>query len=151
MVLPPKSYASRNVLMIDGAVYHQIGKPIRITSCSAIGASQSASSGRDDGSSISTLLRLFLSIQSRSACVYGTFGRISYRSAPIASASTDAAFSVTPLALNHATNVLLIPVSSFVHLTFLRAVCGCLPAQTHRQTAPDRSLRPVSSPPAVLA
>jgi hypothetical protein len=54
--------------------------------------------GRDDLSFISTLLRLFLFYQSRSALVYGVSGTISNRSLPVADANLCASFFVAPLA-----------------------------------------------------
>ena len=53
---------------------------------------------------ISILLRLFLSIQFKSASVYATSGLISNKSAPAASASFSATFFVTPLAEKYVTN-----------------------------------------------
>ena len=55
--------------MMVGAVYHQMGKPRKMTLCPAMGASVSARAGREFLSFISTLLREPLSIQFRSARV----------------------------------------------------------------------------------
>ena len=83
--------------MIVGATYHQIGKPTKITSYSSIFVQVSAISGRDEASFISIVLRLFLSIQFKSAAVYGIFGLISYSSLSINEAIRWPTFLVTPL------------------------------------------------------
>ena len=98
IVLPEKSALSRKVLIIVGATYHQMGKPRKITSYPAISAHSHEIAGRLLLSLISTELRDFLFVQSRSAGVYGVSGLISYISAPAASASCFAAPAVTPLA-----------------------------------------------------
>ena len=84
MVLPEKSWLSRNVLMIFGATYHHIGNPTNTLSYASMLPSFSAMAGREAGSFISMVLRLVLSLQSRSALVYGVFGlsRISQRWLP---------------------------------------------------------------------
>ena len=68
-VLPDRSQDSTKVLMMWGATYHQMGKPRNTVSYSAIFSGRRAISGREAGSFISMVLRLFLSIQSRSALV----------------------------------------------------------------------------------
>src|SRR5699024_8890483 len=95
-----------------GAVYHQIGKPTNTVSYASIFSTRFAMAGREDGSFISIVLRLFLSIQFRSARLYGISGLISYKSAPAAFANASATFAVTPLAEKNATNLLLIHPSS---------------------------------------
>ena len=55
--------------MIVGATYHHTGKPTNTTPYCAMFSTLSAMAGREDGSRISTLLLLFLSVQSRSAAV----------------------------------------------------------------------------------
>ena len=95
-------------MTIVGATYHQMGKPRYTTSYSAIDAHFSAMAGRDEASFISSVLRERLSIQSRSAAVYGTAGFISNISAPTASATACAAFAVVPVGEKYATSFLLI-------------------------------------------
>ena len=67
--LPEKSPPSRNVSTIVGATYHQIGKPTKTVSYAPRSSGMPVMAGRDFGSFISTLLRLCLSIQLRSALV----------------------------------------------------------------------------------
>ena len=81
-----------------GSTYHHTGKPTNTVSYCAMSCTGSAIAGRLAGSFISTVLRLFLSIQFKSADVYGSAGRISYRSAPMDSAISFATRAVTPLA-----------------------------------------------------
>ena len=69
MVFPAKSWLSRNVLIIVGAVYHQIGKPSSTVSYSWRFTGWSARAGREFLSRISRELREFLSRQLRSAAV----------------------------------------------------------------------------------
>ena len=68
-VLPVKSYSSMNVSMMEGSRYHHTGKPTNTTSYRAMSATREAISGRALLSFISTLLRLCLSCQFRSARV----------------------------------------------------------------------------------
>ena len=98
-VFPVKSYASMKVSMIDGSRYHQIGKPTKTTSYCAMFSTRVPIAGRALRSFISRVLRLFLSIQFRSAFVYGTSAAISYRSAPVTAASFSDSAAVVPLAL----------------------------------------------------
>ena len=81
-----------------GSTYHHTGKPTNTVSYAAMSGAPPAIAGRQSGSFISSVLRLFLFVQSRSAVVYGFSGLISYRSPPTASAISFAAFAVTPLA-----------------------------------------------------
>ena len=83
--------------MMRGATYHQIGNPTNTTSYSAILGTAAAMAGLAFGSFISSVLRLFWSIQFRSAAEYGSRGAISYRSAPTLSARAADTFFVTPL------------------------------------------------------
>ena len=55
--------------MMVGATYHQMGKPTYTRSYWAMFSTRPAISGRPEGSFISRVLRLLLSIQSRSAAV----------------------------------------------------------------------------------
>ena len=68
-VLPLKSQLSKNVSMMCGASYHQMGKPTKTVSYCAQDESFSAILGREALSCISIVERLFLSIQSRSLAV----------------------------------------------------------------------------------
>ena len=68
-VLPEKSYSSRKVLMMVGATYHQMGKPTNTVSYWSMLSTWLLTSGREAGSFISSVLRLCLSVQSRSAAV----------------------------------------------------------------------------------
>ena len=68
-VLPEKSYLSRNVSTIRGSTYHQMGKPTNTVSYWSRSAAGAAMAGRQAGSFISSVLRLFWSIQFRSAAV----------------------------------------------------------------------------------
>lgn len=61
-------------LMMVGATYHQIGNPTKIASYSSMLSRLAAMAGREAESLISMVLRAFLSIQFRSALVYGTSG-----------------------------------------------------------------------------
>ena len=85
--------------MIVGAIYHQIGNPTNTVSYCSMFSTLPATAGRLFLSAISTLLRLFLSRQSRSAGVYGVSGAISYRSALIVCARRVATPLVIPVAL----------------------------------------------------
>ena len=77
-LLPDKSQPSRNVLMIVGATYHQIGKPISTVSYPETSGRAPSMGGRNFGLSlISIELRLFGLFQSRSADVYDVLGLIS--------------------------------------------------------------------------
>lgn len=100
-----KSHASKNVLMMFGAVYHQMGKPISTVSYASIPSGIDFKAGLHAGSLHSRVLLLEESVQSRSAAVYASLGAISNTSAPIASASRRATASVTPLAEKYATSV----------------------------------------------
>lgn len=100
-----KSNASKNVLMMFGAVYHQMGKPISTVSYASIPSGIDFKAGLHAGSLHSRVLLLEESVQSRSAAVYASLGAISNTSAPIASASRRATASVTPLAEKYATSV----------------------------------------------
>ena len=106
-VLPEKSQLSRKVSTILGAVYHHMGKPTKTASYPATSAALPPSAGRADGSFASVVLRLDLSVQFRSARVYGTAGTISYKSAPVAAARSFAARSVLPVQEKYATNIFL--------------------------------------------
>ena len=100
-----KSHASKNVLMMFGAVYHKMGKPISTVSYASIPSGIDFKAGLHAGSLHSRVLLLEESVQSRSAAVYASLGAISNTSAPIASASRCATASVTPLAEKYATSV----------------------------------------------
>ena len=100
-----KSPASKNVLMMFGAVYHKMGKPISTVSYASIPSGIDFKAGLHAGSLHSRVLLLEESVQSRSAAVYASLGAISNTSAPIASASRRATASVTPLAEKYATSV----------------------------------------------
>ena len=64
--------------------------------------------GRLCSSFISSVLRLFLSIQFRSAEVYAVSGQISKRSPPVTAESVFASFAVSPLAEKYAIRILFI-------------------------------------------
>lgn len=100
-----KSHASKNVLMMFGAVYHKMGKPISTVSYASIPSGIDFKAGLHAGSLHSRVLLLEESVQSRSAAVYASLGAISNTSAPIASTSRRAKRSVTPLAEKYATSV----------------------------------------------
>lgn len=100
-----KSPASKNVLMMFGAVYHQMGKPMSTVSYSSTPSGIDFKAGLHAGSLHSRVLLLEESVQSRSATVYASLGAISNTSAPIASAIRRATASVTPLAEKYATSV----------------------------------------------
>lgn len=100
-----KSHTSKNVLMMFGAVYHKMGKPISTVSYASIPSGIDFKAGLHAGSLHSRVLLLEESVQSRSAAVYASLGAISNTSAPIASASRRATASVTPLAEKYATSV----------------------------------------------
>lgn len=100
-----KSNASKNVLMMFGAVYHQMGKPISTVSYVSTPSGIDFKAGLHAGCLHSQVLLLEESVQSRSAAVYASLGAISNTSAPIASASRRATASVTPLAEKYATSV----------------------------------------------
>lgn len=93
-----------------------LGNPTNTTSYCSIFSTLERIAGRHPLSFISTVLRLFLSIQSRSASVYGISGSISNRSAPVSFASFSATLLVTPLALKYAVNILLIVEILLTHI-----------------------------------
>lgn len=72
-----KSPASKNVLMMFGAVYHQMGKPISTVSYASTPSGIDFKADLHAGSLHSRVLLLEESVQSRSAAVYASLGAIS--------------------------------------------------------------------------
>jgi len=74
IVLPVRSQHSGKILTMFGATYHQIGKAMNIVLYAPRFIGTFAISGRADGSRISKVERECLSIQFKSARMYGAFG-----------------------------------------------------------------------------